>query len=392
MIARILIPLIILITLPVIYLHRHYLNRRKHHQVLWKTLIWIPAALMVVYTLGLSAGSDFAPADMNILYFYLFLLGVIVAPLAVFAICSVVGLLFCKLLHKRQNWGNLVGFCLALITLFIAIYGFTFGYNKTEVNEQEFVCKDLPAVFDGYRIVLFSDLHVGSYLGGREKVLEKNIRMINEQQGDMVVFVGDLQNLQPSELDPVQSMLSTIKAKDGVYSVMGNHDYPNYIKADFATEALNENLIKSKQRSMGWNVLLNENRVVRRGADSIVVMGVEDNTPGYTGKYTRRSDLQKALQGVKDGAFVVSLVHNPELWHYELLPDLKAQLTLSGHTHGGQLKFFGWTPASLKTDYVAGWYEENGRSLFVTSGLGALVPFRFGMSGEIVVLTLRKGK
>ena len=342
--------------------------------------------------MSLSVGSDFAPADMNILYFYLFLLGVIVAPLAVFAICSVVGLLFCKLLHKRQNWGNLVGFCLALITLFIAVYGFTIGYNKTEVNEQEFVCKDLPASFDGYRIVLFSDLHVGSYLGGREKVLEKNIRMINEQQGDMVVFVGDLQNLQPSELDPVQSVLSTIKAKDGVYSVMGNHDYPNYIKADFATEALNENLIKSKQRSMGWNVLLNENRVVRRGADSIVVMGVEDNTPGYTGKYTRRSDLQKALQGVKDGAFVVSLVHNPELWHYELLPDLKAQLTLSGHTHGGQLKFFGWTPASLKTDYVAGWYEENGRSLFVTSGLGALVPFRFGMSGEIVVLTLRKGK
>ena len=97
MIARILIPLILLITLPVIYIHRHYLNRRKHHQVLWKTLIWIPAALMAVYTLGLSAGSDFAPANMNILYFYLFLLGVIVAPLAVFAICSVVGLLFCIL-------------------------------------------------------------------------------------------------------------------------------------------------------------------------------------------------------------------------------------------------------------------------------------------------------
>lgn len=392
MISRILIPLIILITLPVIYLHRHYLNRRKSHQVLWKTLIWIPAALMVVFTLALSAGGDFAPTEISILFLYLFLLGVIVAPLAVFAICSVIGLLFCKLLHKRQNWGNLVGFCLALITLFIAIYGFTIGYNKTEVNEQEFVCKDLPQSFDGYRIVLFSDLHVGSYLGGREKVLERNIRKINEQQGDMVVFVGDLQNLQPSELDPVQSLLSTIKAKDGVYSIMGNHDYPNYIKADFATEALNESLIKSKQRSMGWNLLLNENRVVRKGADSIVVMGVEDNTPGYTGKYTRRSDLMKAQQGVKDNAFVVALVHNPELWHYELLPDLKAQLTLSGHTHGGQFRLFGWSPASLKTDYGAGWFEENGRSLFVTTGLGALIPFRFGLSGEIVVMTLRKGK
>ena len=389
MIARILIPLIILITLPVFYLHRHYLNRRKHHQVLWKTLIWIPAVLMAVYTLALAAGDDFAPAEMNILYLYLFLLGIIIVPLAVFAICSVIGLLFCKWRHKRQNWGNLIGFFLALIMLFIAIYGFTIGYNTTEVNEQEFVCEDLPKSFDGYRIVLFSDLHVGSYLGGREKVLERNIRMVNEQQGDMVVFAGDLQNLQPSELDPVQSLLSTIKAKDGVYSIMGNHDYPDYIKADFATEALNESLIKSKERSIGWNLLLNENRVVRKGADSIVVMGVEDNSTNIRGKFTRRCDLTKAQQGVKDGAFVVALVHNPDLWHAELLPDLKAQLTLSGHTHGGQIKLFGWSAASFKTKYGGGWFEENGRSMFVSTGLGALVPFRFGLSGEIVVITLK---
>ena len=98
------------------------------------------------------------------------------------------------------------------------------------------------------------------------------------------------------------------------------------------------------------------------------------------------------MEGVNDGAFIVALVHNPDIWHAVLQPDLKAQLTFSGHTHGGQFRIFGWSPASLKTDYGAGWYEENDRSLFVTTGLGALVPFRFGFSGEIVVMTLRKGK
>ena len=107
-------------------------------------------------------------------------------------------LLFCKLRHKRQNWGNLIGFILALFALYIVIYGSTIGFNKVKVNEQEFVSKDLPASFDGYRIVVFSDLHVGSWIWGREKLMDKMVDKIQEQQGDMVMFVGDLQNLQPT--------------------------------------------------------------------------------------------------------------------------------------------------------------------------------------------------
>lgn len=392
MIARVLFLLLLLIVLPDIYLHKHYLLRKKGYNTFWRVLFWIPAVVMVVYTLGLSAGDDFAPTQIGILFLYLFLLGILVIPKAVFALCSGIGLLFCKLRHKRQNWGNLIGFILALFALYIVIFGSTIGFNKVKVNEQEFVSKDLPASFDGYRIVVFSDLHVGSWIWGREKLMEKMVDKIQEQQGDMVMFVGDLQNLQPSELDPFQSTLSKIKAKDGVYSVLGNHDYTNYISTDLATEALNESLLKSKQRSMGWDLLLNENRVIKNGSDSIVVLGVEDDSRNNKGIVTKRSDLNKAMEGVNDGAFIVALVHNPDIWHAVLQPDLKAQLTFSGHTHGGQFRIFGWSPASLKTDYGAGWYEENDRSLFVTTGLGALVPFRFGFSGEIVVMTLRKGK
>ena len=392
MIARVLFLLLLLIVLPDIYLHKHYLLRKKGYNTFWRVLFWIPAVVMVVYTLGLSAGDDFAPTQIGILFLYLFLLGVLVIPKAVFALCSGIGLLFCKLRHKRKNWGNLIGFILALFALYIVIYGSTIGFNKVKVNEQEFVSKDLPASFDGYRIVVFSDLHVGSWIWGREKLMEKMVDKIQEQHGDMVMFVGDLQNLQPSELDPFQSTLSKIKAKDGVYSVLGNHDYTNYISTDLATEALNESLLKSKQRSMGWDLLLNENRVIKNGSDSIVVLGVEDDSRNNKGIVTKRSDLNKAMEGVNDGAFIVALVHNPDIWHAVLQPDLKAQLTFSGHTHGGQFRIFGWSPASLKTDYGAGWYEENDRSLFVTTGLGALVPFRFGFSGEIVVMTLRKGK
>ena len=390
MIARILIPLLLLIALPDLYLHWHYLQRRKGYNVFWRCLFWAPSLIMLAYTLGLSAGDNFVPSQIEVLFLYLFLLGVLVLPKATFALCSAIGLLFCKLLHRRQNWGNLIGFFLALFVMFVVVYGGTIGFSKIEVNEMEYVSKDLPKSFDGYRIVLFSDAHVGTYTGSRKKILEKAVKLINEQEGDMVVFAGDLQNVQPSEIDPVQSLLGTIKAKDGVFSILGNHDYANYLKTDFATEALNESLIKSKERSMGWNLLLNENRVVRRGKDSIVVVGLEDNTSGRWNKNPKRINMEKAMKGISDQSFMLMLVHNPDAWGPDAGLHIQAPLTLSGHTHGGQFRLLGWSPVYWKTPYGGGWYQENGRSMYVSTGLGGLVPFRFGVPGEIAVITMKR--
>ena len=182
-------------------------------------------------------------------------------------------------------------------------------------------------------------------------------------------------------------ILSQLKAKDGVLSIMGNHDYAFYLRADFATSALNEAKMKQKQHDMGWRLLLNENISVKRGNDIIYFAGMEnfgikDEQP--------RGDLQKTMSGIPDNAFVVMLQHNPTVWKPIILPKTKAQLTLSGHTHGGQISLFGFSPVVFAYNEYAGMYQENKRALYVSVGLGGLAPLRFGVTPEFTVITLRR--
>lgn len=180
--------------------------------------------------------------------------------------------------------------------------------------------------------------------------------------------------------------LEQVKAKDGVYSVLGNHDYSGYINASSATKVANERELISLQRQIGWDLLMNEHRVIRRGVDSIVVAGMEnDGRPPFPSK----GDIAKTLAGVADGAFIVMLEHDPSSWRRTILPKSKAQLTLSGHTHAGQLKVFGWSPAAFSYSEWDGMYEEGGRAINVSAGMGGFIPFRLGASNEIVVITLR---
>lgn len=388
MIARILIPLIVLIALPDLYLHWHYLNKRKGYTSLWRVVYWMPAVLMLAYTFVLASVRGFAPEKTERLFVYLLLLGILVVPKVVFALCSFIGLLFCRLLRKRQNWGNLIGLVLALFSVIIVLYGSFIGSRRLVVRQEEFSSKMLPPAFDGYKIVHFSDAHVGSYLGNT-RFMEKVVNAINEQQADAVMFTGDLQNMLPSELDCMQSVLSSVSAKDGVWSVLGNHDYSFYAKADFATEALNESLLRSKERSMGWKLLLNEHQTIRRGGDTLVIAGMEDSGKS---PFPQKGDMGKTVSGIQKGAFVIMLQHDPTAWRREILPHSDAQLTLSGHTHGGQLKLFGWSPASVAYDEWGGMYHEGHRALNVSTGIGGFVPFRFGVPPEIVVITLRAEK
>ena len=271
--------------------------------------------------------------------------------------------------------------------LYVIIYGSTIGWRKLEIRNVDYYSTDLPAAFDGYRIVQFSDAHVGTYGGGKTKLLERAVDSINAQHGDMIVFTGDLQNMEATELDEVQPILSRLQCKDGVYSVLGNHDYSMYIHRDSISMHTNEILLQRKQRSIGWRLLMNEHRTLYRGKDSLVIAGMENTG---TPPYPQKGDVTKALEGVKKGAFVVMLQHDPSAWKSTILPETKAQLTLSGHTHGGQFRFFGWNPASIKYDECDGMYQENKRALNVSTGLGGLVPFRFGVTPEFVVITLRR--
>lgn len=389
MIARFFIFLLFLIILPDVYLDLHYLRKKKKY-TWWKRLLWwLPALLMLAYTIKMAIEPNFIPDNPAWIDNYLLLLCLLIVPKAMFSICSVIGLFLCRLRKKRRNWGNLVGLVLSLILIYIFVYGSTFGIRKLKVKHVEVTFKDLPASFDGYRIVHWSDAHVGSYLKSRRPILERAVDSIRAQQADMVVFTGDLQNIQPSELYPFVRLFRSIKAKDGVYSVLGNHDYSGYIHADAAVKVANERETISRQRQCGWTVLLNENRSIYRGRDSIVIAGEEnDGLPPHP----MRGDIHQTLRGVGDDAFVVMLQHDPSAWRRHILPESKAQLTLSGHTHGGQLSVLGIRPSKFKYPEDWGLYREGNRFLYVTAGLGGLVPFRFGVPAEIVVITLHRQK
>lgn len=391
MIARIIVLLLLLIAVPDLYFHWHYLRRKKGYGMWKRILFWLPALGMTAYALALTTVDGFAPTDINWLYLFLLLLGLIVVPKALFALCSWLGLIVCRMRKSRHNWGNAIGLVLALLSVYVIVYGSTLGVMNLKVRHVEVAFADLPPAFDGYRIVHISDIHAGSLTGFRDRLLDRAVDSINAQQADMVVFTGDIQNILPQELDHIQPRLSSISAADGVFAVLGNHDYANYIVTDEDTRRLNEQQTQSRIRSMGWQLLMNDSRVVKRQSDSIVVAGTEDNCPSrYRKNPLNRSNIGQAVKGAGEGSFLVMLQHAPRLWTDSILGKTHAQLTLSGHTHGGQIRLFGWAPARVVEKHVAGLYNEGNRALYVSAGLSGLVPFRFGVPPEIAVITLRR--
>ena len=206
MIARILIFLLFLIVLPDLYIDLHYL-RKKTTYTRWKRLSWwLPAILMLVYTFKMGTEKNFIPDNPAWIDNYLLLLGLFVVPKGIFTLCSLIGLGYCRIFKKHHNWGNLVGLFLSIIVIYILVYGSTFGLRQLKINRIDIAFKDLPPAFDGYRIVHWSDAHVGTYMKSRRPLLERAVDSIRKQQADMVVFTGDLQNLQHSELYPFQDL------------------------------------------------------------------------------------------------------------------------------------------------------------------------------------------
>ena len=313
-------------------------------------------------------------------YSFLFfvVMGFIVIPFLSYFLCS-------KLLNRR--YGRRVGLGLACVIIGLVIYGMTFGFSQIEVRQIEFASKDLPEAFDGYRIVQFSDAHVATFDGWLDDMVPQIVDSINNQKADMIVFTGDLQNLRPDELAPKVAQLRQLHAPDGVYSILGNHDYATYLDCDEATKRKNDQKTQQLERKM-WTLLMNENRIIRRDSDSIVIAGMENW--GVQKRMPRNGDVRKTMKGISPKSFTVMLQHDPNAWRAKILPECNAQLTLSGHTHGGQFSLFGWTPANFTYSECFGTYYEGDRAICVSSGLGGIIPFRLGQPGEIVVITLKK--
>lgn len=389
MIARIIIPILLAIVLPDIYIDMHYWRHHKGYTWWRRLLWWLPSVLMVAYSIAIASTRNFVPDEMMFINVYMMLVGLVVMPKMLYALCSGIGYLVCRYTHRRRNYGNIIWLPFAAGAIYIIMYGFIVGFGKLEVKHLDLYFDDLPEAFDGYRIVHFSDAHVGSFQYDKKAILQRDIDSINAQKADMVVFTGDIQNMQPDELLPVMPLLSKVKAKDGVYSVLGNHDYSIYIDATDDVKKANIKATVDREQQMGWTVLRNDNRVIRRDADSLVIAGEEN---GGRKPSPKLADLEKSLHGVGTGAFIVMLQHDPNVWQEKIVPDGRVQLTLSGHTHAGQVSVFGlrFTQLTANNDY--GLYNQGRQQLYVTSGLGGVVAMRFGATAEIAVITLHKTK
>lgn len=385
MIERLIIPLLLIIVLSDLYIDIHYF-RRHYHFVWWKRLLWwIPCIVMIGYTCALASIKNFVPSDITWIDIYLFLIGLFYIPKGVFTLCSALGWLVRKFItHTHRNWGHYIGLAIGIIMVCMFFYGLSIGVRQFRVVRQELWFTDLPQEFDGYRIVLFSDAHVGSFDRFRHKLLKRDIDSINSQKADLIVFAGDLQNTQPSDLNGHTDVLSSLTAPDGVVSVLGNHDYSCYTGYSAYAKIRNEQQTIRRELSFGWILLRNQHLVLRRGNDSIVVAGEEN------GGKPKRDDLKKTLSGISTNAFTILIQHDPTAWDKDILPHSNVRLTLAGHTHGGQISIFGFRPTELIYPEDYGLYEKNGRYLYVSGGIGGVVPFRLGIKPEINVITLHR--
>ena len=390
MIARIVIYLILIIVLSDLYIDMHYF--RKRYPIAWwqRLLWWLPSIGMVIYTCAMASIRDFAPNNLTWLNTYIFLLGLLVGPKAIFALISFLGSIIRKyIIHTKRNWGHYIGILFGCFAVGTFIYGLTYGVSNIQVKHVDLYFKDLPKSFDGYRIVHVSDLHLGTFNGWRSKILKAEMDSIEKQKANLICFTGDLQNIRPEEIEKMASLIS--QPMKGTISVLGNHDYTEYIKGDAKEKAAEEaRLIKAEEEILKWTLLRNQNtRITSPAKESVYVCGTEnDGRPPFP----NYSNYRKAMQGVEPNSFVIMLQHDPSAWKRSILPKTPAQLTLSGHTHGGQMQIFGWRPTSIRQQEDYGLYEQNGRYLYITAGLGGLVPFRLNMPNEIAVITLHVKK
>jgi predicted MPP superfamily phosphohydrolase len=294
----------------------------------------------------------------------------------------------------RWQFLTRIGWVLAAIPFIGIVYGMARGRYQFRVERETLRFSHLPEGFHGLKIVHISDIHIGSFFNNHEAV-QRGIDMINALEPDVVCFTGDMVNNYAAELDGWIPMLSQIKARYGKYSVLGNHDYGDYVPwPDAETKSRNLEALKQKHREMGFRLLLNE-REILSGQDGgvIEILGIENWGLGGFSQYGK---LQEAMRGSDPSRFQLLLSHDPSHWDAEVRSKTSIDLALAGHTHGMQ---FGveipgivkWSPVKYRYPRWGGLYREGSQCLYVNRGFGYIgFPGRVGMPPEITLLELHR--
>ena len=297
-------------------------------------------------------------------------------------------------LPNRRKFISTMALGLAAIPFVSLIYGIVEGKYNFKILKPILTFPDLPNAFDGLKIIQISDLHSGSF-DNAEKI-EYAIDLINQQEADLLLFTGDIVNTFASEMTPWIPTFNRIKKfKYGKFSILGNHDYGEYLDWDSEKEkAQNFEDVKETHAKIGFKLLLNEHTFIEQDNQKLAIVGVEN-----WGKHFKKAgDLALATGNLSKTDFKILMSHDPSHWEYEVQNDDRHfQLTLSGHTHGMQFGieipgWIKWSPVQFAYKQWAGLYENIGRQLYVNRGFGFhAYPGRVGIWPEITVFTLKKG-
>lgn len=291
---------------------------------------------------------------------------------------------------ERRKFLSLMGLGLGGVLSALFIDGITFGKYRHKVRRVKVKFANLPKSFKGYKVIQISDVHSGSFSDPSK--LQHAIDLINEQNPDLVLFTGDMVNNVADEFKPFIPLFSKIKAKDGKFAVLGNHDYGDYVKWNSKDEQ-NKNLetLIEYQKQAGFDMLRNENRIIEKNGENIYILGVEN---WGLKPFPQYGDIEKALENVPQSATKILMSHDPTHFDYIVKKHPKdIHLTLSGHTHGMQfgldLKNIKWSPVQYRYPKWADLYESEGKMLYVNRGFGVLgYPGRVGVLPEITLFEL----
>ena len=294
---------------------------------------------------------------------------------------------------SRRKFVSQLALGIAAIPFASMLYGMFKGKYNFRVLKYTLNFDDLPDAFDGYKITQISDIHSGSF-DNKEKI-EYAVDLINEQNSDTILFTGDMVNNMAKEMEPWLDIFGKLSAKDGMYSVLGNHDYGDYVRwetSDLKQKNLNQ--LKSFQNQIGFDLLMNEHRFIEKDGDRIAIIGVENWGKGFK----QKGDIDKAIEGVENSDFKIVMSHDPTNWNEVLVPhENHFHLTLSGHTHGMQFGIeipglIKWSPVKWRYKHWAGIYDQANQYINVNRGFGFLAyPGRVGIWPEITVIELKKG-
>lgn len=287
-----------------------------------------------------------------------------------------------------------VAMAVGSIPFFLLVYGALRNPYRYKVFREKVGIKNLPEALAGLRIVQISDIHSGSFT--QKEPVKKAIQMINELQADLVFFTGDLVNSLAEEMTPFMDVFDKIEARIGVFSILGNHDYGDYYHWE-SIEAKRDNFrqLLDTHKQLGWDLMLNENRILQINGEKIAIIGVENYSANA--RFHKYGDLAKAYEGVEGTSLKLLLSHDPSHWEHEVVKRFQdIDITFSGHTHGMQFGieipgWLRWSPIKYIYQQWAGLYQIGEQFLYVNRGLGFLgYPGRVGILPEITVLELEK--